>query len=74
MTSGGAVLVGATEVKTNAQTMIIRNGGVASLDSIAMDDDVVAHVEDSSGEAEDIEVEAPKRRKCRAPFRQWTPR
>lgn len=60
VTSGGAVLVGATKVKTNAQTMIIRNGGVASLDSIAMDDDVVAHVEDSSGEAEDIEVEGPE--------------
>jgi hypothetical protein len=65
VTSTGSVQVGATKVKTNAQTMIIRNGSVASLDSIAMDDDVVSHVEDSSGEAEDIEVEGPEEAEVR---------
>lgn len=60
VTSTGAVQVGSTKVKTNPQTMIIRNGSVASLDSIAMDDDVVTHIEDSTGEAEDLEIEGPE--------------
>lgn len=55
----GVVTIGALTFKATAHTRITRNGIVASLDELTSDDDLVAHVEDSSGEAEDIHGEGP---------------
>lgn len=57
---GGAVSVGGILVSTSFRTKVVRNGGVASLDSLTTDDDVTVHVEDESGEAEDIQSEGPE--------------
>src|SRR5262249_22212893 len=53
------VQVGTKTFKTSARTRIVRNGNVASLDSVAGQDDITAHIDDSSGDADDIQCDGP---------------
>jgi Cu/Ag efflux protein CusF len=60
----GVVQLSTGSFTTSVQTRIVRNGRVSSLDSIAMGDDVVAHMENEN-EAEDIESEGTEESEVR---------
>lgn len=57
--SAGTIKVGTQTLQTTFHTEIIRNGDVSHLDSVALDDNIVAH-EDEQGEIEDVEVQGPE--------------
>lgn len=64
----GVVQMGGASFKATAHTRIVRNGKASSLDSLAMDDDIIAHVEDSSGDADDIQGEGPEEGEAKGPI------
>ncbi|MCI0447489.1 DUF5666 domain-containing protein [bacterium] len=56
----GIIQISNRFVKTDAKTLITRNGKPASLDSLTLFDNAVAHLKNGSDDARDIQCEGPE--------------
>lgn len=55
----GIIQISNRSVKTNAKTLITRNGKPASLDSLTLLDNAVVHLKNGSDDAQDVQSEGP---------------